>query len=198
MTTAVSSPSKRPAKAEEIISVAQSFIQKRGYNGFSFRDVADAVGVKSASIHYHFPTKSDLVREVVSNYRAEFQLALDAIDARNLSGFEKLKSYAGLFEHTFRKKGCVCLAGVLATEIESLDDKVRTEISAFFSEQTVWITNAIHAGQAEGNIQQTIDAKNFAPAFVSSLEGAMIIARGTGAMKHLSNAASQYLSMIKT
>ena len=197
MTTAGSHSSHRPAKAQEIIAVAQSFIQNRGYNGFSFRDVADAVGIKSASIHYHFPTKSDLVKEIISDYRAEFHLALDAIDARDLPGFEKLERYAGLFENTLRKHGCVCLAGVLATEIESLDKNVRTEINAFFADQTKWLTKAIERGQTEGTINQAINAKKFAPAFVSSLEGAMIIARGTGSVKHLSNAASQYLTMIK-
>ena len=140
MTTADSMSPKRPAKAQEIMSIAQSLIQNKGYNGFSFRDVADAVGIKSASIHYHFPTKSHLVKEIAANYRTAFQLALSEIDALNLTGLEKLEQYAGLFEETLKKKECVCLAGILATEVGSLNEEVRVELDAFFSEQAKWLS----------------------------------------------------------
>ena len=198
MTNAPSIASKRPAKALEIMSTAQELIQNKGYNGFSFRDVADAVGIKSASIHYHFPTKSDLVKEIAANYRAAFQLALGEIDAQSLTGLEKLEQYAGLFEETLKKKECVCLAGILATEVGSLNEEVRFEIDAFFTEQAKWLSGTIRDGQAEGNIKPSIEAEAFAPAFVSGLEGAMIIARSKASLDYLSNAASQYLSILKT
>ena len=198
MTIAGSMSPKRPAKALEIMSIAQGLIQNKGYNGFSFRDVADAVGIKSASIHYHFPTKSHLVKEITSNYRAEFQLALDEIDALNLTGLEKLEHYAGLFAKTLQKKQCVCLAGILATEIGSLSEDVRVELDAFFTEQAKWLSRTIRDGQTEGNINPSIDAEAFAPAFVSGLEGAMIIARSKTSLEYLSSATSQYLDLIKT
>ncbi len=190
-------PTNRPAKAQEIISIAQSLIQNRGYNGFSFRDVAEAVGIKSASIHYHFPTKSGLVKEIIADYRATFQQGLDEIDARNLPGLEKLEAYAGLFENTLRTQGCVCLAGILATEVGSLDEEVRVAVDGFFAEQDRWLENAVRRGQGEGNIKPDIDAKAFPPAFVSGLEGAMIIARNKGSLDYLANAAAHYLNMIK-
>ena len=197
MTNAGPISAKRPAKAQEIISIAQSLIQNRGYNGFSFRDVAEAVGIKSASIDYHFPTKSGLVKAIIADYRAAFQLALDEIDARNLPGLEKLEAYAGLFKDTLRTHGCVCLAGILATEVGSLDEEVRVAVDGFFAEQANWLESAVRRGQGEGNIKPDVDAKAFAPAFVSGLEGAMIIARNKGSLDYLANAAAHYLTMIK-
>ena len=103
MTNAASIASKRPAKALEIMSTAQELIQNKGYNGFSFRDVADAVGIKSASIHYHFPTKSDLVKEIAANYRAAFQLALGEIDAQS-PDWKNWSSMPGCSKRRLRKR----------------------------------------------------------------------------------------------
>ncbi|MEO9971234.1 MAG: TetR/AcrR family transcriptional regulator [Hyphomonadaceae bacterium] len=197
MTQTTSKPSQHPARAQEIIAVAQSLIQSRGYNGFSFRDIADTVGIKSASIHYHFPTKSDLAVAAAADYRAKFLEILADIATQNLTGVRELQAYAGVFEITLERSGNVCLCGVLASEFESLTDDVRGEVDRFFKDQSVWVARAIRKGQADGEIQSTIDAEAFAPAYVSGLEGAMIIARSTQSVDHLRSAANQYLNLIK-
>ena len=52
-----------------ILDVAERRIRAHGYNGFSFREIADEIGIKSASVHYHFPTKADLAAAVAKRYR---------------------------------------------------------------------------------------------------------------------------------
>ena len=69
------------SKADEILEVGQEFIQTVGYDGFSYRDIADRVGIKSASVHYYFPSKSDLALAVARQYRSDFSLALGKIGA---------------------------------------------------------------------------------------------------------------------
>src|SRR5690606_40708940 len=46
--------------AQQIIDLAEDAIATKGYSAFSFREIAALMGIKSASIHYHFPTKPHL------------------------------------------------------------------------------------------------------------------------------------------
>src|SRR5205807_10608770 len=45
---------------EAVMAAARATVQAQGYNALSFRELAKRVGIKSASVHYHFPTKGDL------------------------------------------------------------------------------------------------------------------------------------------
>ncbi|WP_438876632.1 TetR/AcrR family transcriptional regulator, partial [Bacillus cereus group sp. BC7] len=58
----------KPTVREQILDHAITLMMLRGYNGFSYRDLSDLVGVKTSSIHYYFPSKDDLVLEAVSVY----------------------------------------------------------------------------------------------------------------------------------
>ena len=66
---------------EQVLDLAQSLIQLRGYNAMSYRNLADEIGVKTASIHYYFPTKEDLGLALLKRYRLAFKNALAGIDA---------------------------------------------------------------------------------------------------------------------
>src|SRR5262245_14765717 len=85
-------PSPRPAArrrsgarrtADTVLDVAERLAQTRGFNGFSYADVSAVVGVKTASLHYHFPSKADLGRALVERYSRAFQAALSEIGARD-------------------------------------------------------------------------------------------------------------------
>ena len=47
-------------KEQAILKITEEMVRRGGYNGFSFREIAKQVGIKSSSVHYHFPTKEDL------------------------------------------------------------------------------------------------------------------------------------------
>ena len=42
---------------DQILDLAQSLIQTRGYNAMSYRHLADEIGIKTSSIHYTSPQK---------------------------------------------------------------------------------------------------------------------------------------------
>ena len=73
-------------KAAEILEVTRRLIMERGYNGFSFRDIAARVGIKSASIHYHFATKADLAEAALKAYREDCAEKLAALDKGDAPG----------------------------------------------------------------------------------------------------------------
>ncbi len=127
------------SRSEEILSVAQNFIQTRGYNGFSYRDLAAEIGIKSASIHYHFPSKGELGQAVAARYRRLFSQALQVLDDSTDDTNELLSGYTTLFRRTLMDGDRLCMCGVLAGEIETIPESVQAEVALFFSEQQDWL-----------------------------------------------------------
>ncbi|MGC1495819.1 MAG: TetR/AcrR family transcriptional regulator [Sulfitobacter sp.] len=184
-------------KATEILESAQSLMQDKGYNGFSFRDVAAQVGIKSASIHYHFPTKGDLAKAAVRSYRDAFSTLLADISALETTPRSKLRKYGDIFVDTLTVKHNACLCGILASEAESLPDDVRHQVDGFFDDQRVWLSNIIETGIKDGTFRSTIATQQFAISFLAALEGAMIIARSTQKTEVLEQTINQMIDLIK-
>src|ERR1700728_4433475 len=86
------------AAATAILDVAEHLAQTRGFNGFSYADIAVQLRVTKASLHYHFPSKAELGRALVERYHENFVAALAAIDRTVTSAPDKLKRYAGLYD----------------------------------------------------------------------------------------------------
>src|ERR1700689_5234 len=83
------------AAATAILDVAEQLAQTRGYNGFSYADIASQLGVTKASLHYHFPSKAELGRALIERYRVVFGAALEEIDQHAKGPHQKLQQYVG-------------------------------------------------------------------------------------------------------
>ena len=182
-------------KALDILHAARMLMMDRGFNGFSFRDVAADVGIKSASIHYHYATKADLAEATAQAYRETFKEALAQFDATSAS--DLLRAYGALFVTTLREQGQLCLGGMLAADTASLPEQVRAEVSLFFNEQSEWVANVVREGQAAGDLRTDLDAAMFAKMFVSSLEGAMMVSRGLEQPQDLEDALEMLVQLVQ-
>jgi len=182
-------------KAMDILHAARMLMMDRGFNGFSFRDVAADVGIKSASIHYHYATKADLAEAAAQTYRETFKEVVEQIDAASAS--DLLRAYGALFVATLREQGRLCLGGMLAADVASLPDSVRVEVARFFEVQCDWVENVVREGQAAGDLRTDLDAAKFAKMFVSSLEGAMMISRGVEQPQDLEDALEILIQLVQ-
>jgi TetR/AcrR family transcriptional repressor of nem operon len=133
-----------------IIDAAEARIRRGGYTGFSFRDLAADVGVKSASVHYHFPTKEALVAAVARRYRERF---LTEADRDIAAGEDVVAVWKAGFLRAIRSDGGMCLCGVLGAAAGALPDAVRCEARAFFEAGLAQMTanglspaRAVHEG----------------------------------------------------
>lgn len=134
-------------KAEEILDAAENRIRSAGYDGFSFRDIAADVGVKSASVHYHFPTKEALATAVAQRYRTRF---LDAVEAEMHGGMPIAMAWREVFRRSLHTDGRVCLCGVLGVVSHDLAPTVLTEVKAFFEAGMAQMQeNGVSAAEAE-------------------------------------------------
>ena len=160
------------SKVDEILDAAEAFVQARGYNGFSFRDVATAVGVKSSSVHYHFPTKADLGATLARRYRERFLEKLGRAAASDTDGQAAIRRYVGVFRDALIHDGRMCLCGMLGAEIQSLPPTVAAEVKRMFEESVDWLADSLGLPADE--------ARTRALRITATVEGAMILSRTFG------------------
>lgn len=178
---------------EEILDVAQHLIQVHGWHGFSFRDIADALGIKSSSLHYHFPKKADLGVAVVKRYSERRRDELRILAETKKSPAEKLKAFSGVF-HALLADGRVCLCGFLAVERRSIPPEVKAEVDVFFQLNITWLSDLLERARKDGVFSFSESATARARAIFSILEGAMIILDGEKATQQLNGLVRSVLA----
>jgi TetR/AcrR family transcriptional repressor of nem operon len=156
---------------EQLLSHAQVLIRKRGYNGFSYRDLADEVGVKTASIHYYFPTKDDLLLAAVEGYTARLVAALNGID-KSLTGKERLDRYAQLFIDSPNDQICMC--GSLAADLASLSERVQQALKGFFQLHERWLEEVLTQGVNDGTLRNCGDSAASARTLFAGMQGGLM------------------------
>ncbi len=156
---------------QELLDNAEAMVRAGGYNNFSFRDLADQVGIKSASVHYHFKTKSDLVVELVQRYTQRFQEQLEQLSASRQQTAAELIYQA--FQASLESSGMMCLCGLLAAEGDGLPEEVRLATRDFFLRSQAWLSQQL---QQQDQLSAT-EAETRALALMAILEGAMLLAK---------------------
>ncbi len=164
----------RPQKAEQILDIAERMTRAGGYGGFSFRDIANEVGIKSASVHYHFPTKEDLGAAMAERYTDRFVESLGDPRDENRTTQDKLDAYAAAFRHALVEDDLMCLCGVLGAEISGLPERVAQEAQRFFDRNRDWLAAVYEADPSFASDEAREAA---ALAMIAKLEGAMLVAR---------------------
>ena len=171
-----------------ILDVAEDFIRRNGLNAVSYKHISDVVGIKKASIHYHFPQKKDLVNALLLRCEQTYGCEYQSIASSALSAPEKLRKIADVFKQG-TVAGKVCLMGVLSSDLTSLDESSRLILEKT-AEGTVATYAAIfEQGRMEGSMQFYGSDYNEAYAFFSMLIGAQIMARVKGGAEALQAAS---------
>jgi len=163
--------------ADRILDVAERLLQVRGFNGFSYADIASELHVRNASIHYHFPTKSDLGTRLIARYQAAFRDRLDAIERGRGDARWKLRQYTRLYAKVLKDRNRMCLCGMLASDFQTLPRPVREGVRAFFDENEAWLARVLEQGRTDQVLRFDGPAHLAARLVLSSLEGAMLVAR---------------------
>jgi len=169
---------------QKIIDTARHLIQTRGYNGFSYADIADAVEIRKASIHHHFPAKSDLARAVVEESRAAIIAQTKTLDGGVFDPEAQLRTYTGYWKKCIADASApFCVAGMLATELPTLPDDLAGEVRAHFQDLSHWLETVLAKGAKAGLFELQGSARLEAEAFMSMVYGAMLTARARGEPK---------------
>jgi TetR/AcrR family transcriptional regulator, transcriptional repressor for nem operon len=162
------------SKRDEILDVAEGLIRTVGFNGFSTRDVANVVGIKAASVHYHFPTKADIGVAVTGRYTERFLDELGDSIAFGGDSRKAITRYVAVFQRALLRDGRLCLCAVLGAEIGSLPPKVGGQTRVFFQQNIEWLRSALSPEMGAAK------AKAYALHVLAALEGAMIVSKTLG------------------
>jgi TetR/AcrR family transcriptional repressor of nem operon len=165
--------------AARILEVAERLVQVQGFNAFSYADISDQLHIRKASLHHHFPTKAALGQALIARYHRTFVEALAAIRRDHQDPRTMLARYAALYREVLRKQR-MCLCGVLAAEFETLPRSMRQRVVDFFKANEAWLTGVLDEGRRAGVLDFPGSASSTAAFLVSSLEGAMLVARSYG------------------
>jgi len=179
--------------SQRILDIAERLLQMRGYNAFSYADIAHALHVTKASLHYHFPTKAELGRRLIERYELSFLQALDAIDQTSADAGEQLRRYVGIYLGVLRNDR-MCLCGMLAAEYVTLPKPMKTGLKHFFDENERWLVAVLEKGHATGKLRFNGSAREVAQLLVGSLEGAMMLARSYADVARFESAAERLLA----
>jgi TetR/AcrR family transcriptional regulator, transcriptional repressor for nem operon len=181
-----------PHTPARILDVAERLAQTRGFNGFSYADIAAELGITKASLHYHFPSKSELGRALIDRYTEEFARALDHIERDGTPAPAQLESYVAIYAAVL-KRGRICLCGMLAAEYTTLPVSMQGAIRAFFDLNERWLARVLEAGRAQGTLAFDGSVRDAARVMTSALEGAMLLSRPFGGGTRFAVAAERLL-----
>jgi TetR/AcrR family transcriptional repressor of nem operon len=181
--------------AARILDIGERLVQVRGFNGFSYADIAQALEVTKASLHYHFPSKAELGRRLMERYEAAFAEALRGIDASGGSARAKLERYARIYAGVLRDDR-MCLCGMLASDYATLPKAMKEAVKHFFDENERWLAAVLEAGRSAGELEFEGPARDAARVIVGSLEGAMMLARSYGEPARFDTAAERLLASL--
>jgi TetR/AcrR family transcriptional repressor of nem operon len=184
-----------PDTPTRILDIAERLVQTHGFNGFSYADIASELKISKASLHYHFASKAELGGALIQRYVGRFGDALVAIDERDVEAPAKLEAYANVYADVLRD-GRMCLCGMLAAEYDTLPTPMRDAIIGFFDDSEAWLLRVLEQGEHAGTLQLGGSAGDIAQTILSSLEGALLIARPYGDVARFEAAAALLLAGI--
>jgi TetR/AcrR family transcriptional regulator, transcriptional repressor for nem operon len=155
---------------EKLLDAAEVAVRARGYHAVSFRELADDLGIKSASVHYYYRQKEDLGLALVARYRARFFDALAAA-TENADHFDsRLQAFAGVYRAALVGSGNICLCGMLGAECSGLPLPLAAAVADFFEANIDWLAASIDT------TQPMHERRDRATTIVATLQGAMMIA----------------------
>ncbi|NNL99668.1 MAG: TetR/AcrR family transcriptional regulator [Gammaproteobacteria bacterium] len=183
--------------AERILAVGQEMLQQRGFHAFSFRDIAARIDIRTASIHYYYPTKADLAAALLERVRGQFEGALQQFDTSLPDQpVERLRRFARIFLDTFGDGDRLCPFCMVATGQDSIPEPARAEVLAFWQRGEAWLTGTLEQGAAQGSMSLAAPPADVAATVIAGLEGAMVTARAFGSRERLVSAADYLIATL--
>jgi TetR/AcrR family transcriptional regulator, transcriptional repressor for nem operon len=169
--------------ANRIIAAGRQLIMRRGYNGFSYADVAEAIDIRKASIHHHFPAKTDLVMAVLDEWQEALDADVASLEASGADAIAQLRAYIGHWERCIADDTApFCVAGMLGVELPSLPEEVAQGVRTFFARLTSWLEQVLESGVKNDLVKLDASVQTEAATLVSLVYGAMLAARAYGSV----------------
>ena len=183
--------------AERILDIAQDLLQRQGYNGFSYQDIAERVNIRKASIHYHFPSKGNLAVSLCARYVDQFLERLHQLDAKHSCCFTRIRELTRVYSRIIKDKEKLCPVIMFSAEIEALPQAAKEHLQRFTCETERWLGQTLEQGQHADELQFSGSFQSQSRILLASLQGAMLVARASGDRGHYQRIADDLLKQLQ-
>lgn len=181
-----------------LMDVAEQAARARGFDGFSYADLAEAVGIRKASVHHHFPTKAALSVALMQRYHDKLSGECARIDTEHATAGGRLKALAAVYKGALNDGRTLCLCVALIGSRESLTDEVLNQIKIFRAMMIDWIAAVYLLGKTDGTIADVTDPVSEAHSTLALLEGAHLAARAEEDLEMFDRATASMLARCRT
>lgn len=169
-----------PNRKQQIIELSADLLREKGFSGFSYQDLAKALGINKASVHHHFPQKVDLGLALCGWTQEWLQQGFEHFDASSQSPSERLNHYlATAARHTFNEQK-ICPVSALSSELVRLPPLMQQRLAELAEFELNWIEQVINAAQQAEELKKMASPKDMAQLFVHSCKGALYYGRLEG------------------
>ncbi len=183
---------------EALLNTAEQAVRRWGYNGFSYGDLSTKVGIRKASIHYHFPKKEDLALALIVRYRKAVFIMLEAIATQHKPAGQQLTEFINIYRQALGGCDTLCLCVALSSGPDSLNKDILSEITKFQTEAKAWLTSVFELGRSDKTITYVTDPAKDAAACLALMQGAQLVARAGGDIEEFETAVAGLISRIST
>lgn len=180
-----------------ILNLAEALLQDKGFNGFSYAHIASDLGVKNAAIHYHFPSKEDLGIAVMQRYRERFKLWINNSRVKDLAPEAKLDWFLSIYTTMRADQGKICLVGSMEAEFNSIPDGLQNQVQSLHQELLTWLQMTLAEGRDADVFAFKGEPADKAALILSTVQGALQMARALGAKKFHAVIGQIKLDLIK-
>ncbi|MDY7097464.1 MAG: TetR/AcrR family transcriptional regulator [Pseudomonadota bacterium] len=180
-----------------LLNSAEHFARSRGFDAFSYADLAAEVGIRKASIHHHFPRKADLALALIERYRETFAEALGTIAARAPNAGARLAGYVRAYRAALGGGKTLCLCVAFSAGRDSLSDPVLRELAGFHEDGRAWLRETYEKGIKDGSINGVMNPEEESAATLALVEGAQLLARAAGSTSAFDQAVRALTQRIK-
>lgn len=183
----------KPDTKTQLMDAAEQQVRKKGADGFSYSDLSAEVGIRKASIHYHFPAKSDLLTAIMARYSKQVVATLHGYAERFPTPSQQLIAFVEFYRRALQEGSSLCLCVAFTVGRDGLSPSTQQEISQFRKAVQSWLQLRFDQMRSEGPGSSSLsDPKAEAAATLALVEGAQLAARST-ANDTLYDAATQCL-----
>ncbi|MCX6182434.1 MAG: TetR/AcrR family transcriptional regulator [Bacteroidetes bacterium] len=161
---------------EKILQLTDHLIREKGFNAFSFYDISKSIGIKTASIHYHFPTKIDLGIELLKYHTEKTKELREKV--KDQSPEKKFNAFLSIYSK-IKADHKVCIVGSLATDLHSIDPKMGNEVKVLATEILEWVTEILKEGKAKKVFHFDIPPRTKALMIIGNMLAALQLSRLT-------------------
>ena len=181
-----------------LLDSAERAVRQRGFDGFSYADLSKEIGIRKASIHYHFATKADLGFALIERYAERFFATLADIRNTDGSAAEQLRSYIQIYRDALAEGEQVCLCVALSAGRDSLSTEVLDQLNRFHAKSIAWLTDVFERAAQDGSVSGCALPIEDATAALALVEGAQLLARARKDVSLFDQAVAALIARLAT